>query len=303
LRSAARLTDALRGHGKALIYLGTAAALAGAGTASAAALISSSPAQPAAAVSHHAVTRHAVGRAPAHQEAKHAVADHAAAHHAVPYHVISHHDMTHHVVAHHATMAKHAVAHHAQARPVAKHATARASIADLPWSKVRIIAARQADPRLRPGSLPLAYRLKTGPASGPQAFMPITRARMANATTIVRQVMDKHMGVRSAVIAVATAMQESSLLNIDYGDRDSLGLFQQRPSMGWGTPAQVTDPTYASDAFLNALRSYQAHDRGWASQPLWQAAQGVQNSGFPYAYAKWEDQAAHIVAIATTHLL
>ena len=66
--------------------------------------------------------------------------------------------------------------------------------------------------------------------------------------------------------------------------------------MGWGSAAQVTDPAYASDAFLSALRQYQGSNPGWATQPLWQAAQGVQKSGFPTAYAKWEVQAAQIVA-------
>jgi hypothetical protein len=111
------------------------------------------------------------------------------------------------------------------------------------------------------------------------------------------------MGIRSAVIAVATAMQESTLENLNYGDRDSLGLFQQRPSAGWGTPAQITNPFYAADAFLHALAAYQAADPGWATQPLYEAAQGVQGSAFPYAYAQWENQAAHIVAQATRHLL
>jgi hypothetical protein len=101
---------------------------------------------------------------------------------------------------------------------------------------------------------------------------------------------------------VATAMQESTLENLQYGTYDSLGLFQQRPSAGWGTPAQVTNPVYASDAFLNALRQYQAGNPGWATQPLWQAAQGVQNSGFPYAYAKWEVQAAQVVANVAGHM-
>ena len=103
------------------------------------------------------------------------------------------------------------------------------------------------------------------------------------------------MGVRSAVIAVATAMQESQLQNINYGDRDSLGLFQQRPSCGWGTAAQITTPSYAADAFLKALSEHQASDPSWVHQPLWANAQSVQNSGFPFAYAKWETQAAHLV--------
>ena len=152
------------------------------------------------------------------------------------------------------------------------------------------------------GWLPASDRLLPAGTSGPQAFMTMTSSRYANATTIVKQALKKHMGLRSAVIAVATAMQESTLENISYGDRDSLGLFQQRPSMGWGSPSEVTNPVYASDAFLNALRQYQASHGAWATQPLWEAAQGVQNSGFPYAYAKWEDQAAHVVATVTRHL-
>ena len=131
----------------------------------------------------------------------------------------------------------------------------------------------------------------------------ITAARAANAQLITGQALRLHMGIRSAVIAVATAMQESTLENLNYGDRDSLGLFQQRPSAGWGTPAQITNPVYAADAFLHALAAYQAADPGWATQPLYEAAQGVQGSAFPYAYAQWESQAAHIVAQATRHLL
>ena len=92
---------------------------------------------------------------------------------------------------------------------------------------------------------------------------------------------------------VATAMQESSLTNLTYSTNyDSLGLFQQRPSMGWGTAAQVTDPTYATNAFLTALGTYAPN---YASQALWEAAQAVQRSGLPTAYAQWEDQAAMVV--------
>ena len=90
-------------------------------------------------------------------------------------------------------------------------------------------------------------------------------------------------------------MQESELLNLHYGDQDSLGLFQQRPSMGWGTAAQITDPPFAADAFLTALQQHQAGDPGWATQPLWANAQAVQKSGFPFAYARWEAQAAALV--------
>jgi hypothetical protein len=165
------------------------------------------------------------------------------------------------------------------------------------WQGVMHAAAGQ-----RAGTLSPNERLLPTDVSGPQAYLPMTPDRVANAATIVRQALDMHMGLRSAVIAVATAMQESTLQNLQYGTYDSLGLFQQRPSAGWGSPAQITDPVYASDAFLNALRQYQASNPGWATQPLWQAAQGVQNSGFPYAYAKWEVQAAQVVASVAGHM-
>ena len=144
--------------------------------------------------------------------------------------------------------------------------------------------------------LPARDRLTPVGTSGPQTYMPITPARYQNAKTIVLQAIDKHMGLRSAVIAVATAMQESTLLNVSYGDQDSLGLFQQRPSSGWGTAIQLLHPAYAAGAFLEALHGYQAQNPGWASQPLWEPAQGVQQSAFPSAYARWEAQAAKLVA-------
>ena len=186
-----------------------------------------------------------------------------------------------------------------QASTVATHSTATQNItAQLDaahplttWSAIIHAAAGKAN-----GPLPAADRLLPAEVSGPQSQMSLDSAQWANATTIVQQAMAKHMGLRSAVIAVATAMQESQLVNIDYGTYDSLGLFQQQPDMGWGTAAQVTNPAYASDAFLTGLSQYQAGNPGWATQPLWQAAQGVQKSGFPTAYAKWEVQAAHIVA-------
>ena len=138
--------------------------------------------------------------------------------------------------------------------------------------------------------------------SGPQNYMPLSADQQANATTIVQQALAKKMGIRSAVIAVATSMQESQLQNINYGDQDSLGLFQQQPSMGWGSPQQILDPQFAADAFLTALQQYQASNPGWATQPLWTSAQGVQKSGFPTAYAQWESQAAQLVQQIVTQV-
>lgn len=96
-------------------------------------------------------------------------------------------------------------------------------------------------------------------------------------------------------VALATALQESGLRNLDYGDRDSLGLFQQRPSQGWGTPQQVRDPAYAARKFYSGLLGV----KGWEKMPLTQAAQAVQRSGYPDAYAKWAD-AAHALLTDST---
>jgi hypothetical protein len=164
------------------------------------------------------------------------------------------------------------------------------------WTQVQNAISQQTNPAPAPhGQLPAADRLTPVGTSGPQSWMPMSPAQLSNATAIVKQALHKKMGIRSAVIAVATAMQESRLFDLHYGDMDSLGLFQQRVSMGWGTAAQITDPSFAANAFLTALQQHQAGDPGWAAQPLWFSAQAVQKSGFPFAYAKWEAQAAGLV--------
>ena len=128
---------------------------------------------------------------------------------------------------------------------------------------------------------------------GAQQYFTLTSDQWTNAKTIVTVTKQRGMPLYAAVIATATAMQESSLTNLTYSSNyDSLGLFQQRPSMGWGTAAQVTDPTYATNAFLTALVTYAPN---YASQALWESAQAVQRSGLPTAYAQWEDQAAMVV--------
>src|SRR5215218_6377165 len=81
----------------------------------------------------------------------------------------------------------------------------------------------------------------------------VTPEQMGNAATITGIAVRRRLPARAATIAVATAIQESKLVNVDYGDRDSLGLFQQRPSQGWGTPAQVQDPVYAAGTFYERL--------------------------------------------------
>ena len=121
----------------------------------------------------------------------------------------------------------------------------------------------------------------------------LTAEQAANARVIVAVGQERGVPERGLLIALMTAMQESTLRNLDYGDRDSLGLFQQRPSMGWGTPAQVRDPAYAAAAFYGGPDS-PTRNRGllgvpgWQSMPLTVAAQAVQRSAFPNAYAQWE---------------
>ncbi|TKV61560.1 heavy metal transporter [Nakamurella flava] len=115
----------------------------------------------------------------------------------------------------------------------------------------------------------------------------LTAAQLQHASTVNAVGLRRGLPERARVIALATAFQESSLRNRPDGDRDSVGLFQQRPSQGWGTPEQILDPVYASGRFYDAL----VEVPGWTDLPLTEAAQAVQYSGHPDAYAKWEPQA------------
>ncbi|MFD7204395.1 C40 family peptidase [Streptomyces sp. NPDC059893] len=107
--------------------------------------------------------------------------------------------------------------------------------------------------------------------------------QIPNAKTIQATGVAMKVPARGQIVALATAQQESGLRNLDYGDRDSLGLFQQRPSQGWGTATQVRDPVQASTKFYEELLSVS----GWQSMTVTQAAQAVQQSGSPDAYATW----------------
>lgn len=120
----------------------------------------------------------------------------------------------------------------------------------------------------------------------------------ANAAVIARVAYADGLPAQAVVIALATALQESTLRNLPYGDRDSLGLFQQRPSQGWGTPAQILNPSYATQAFYSHL----VRVPNWWSIPLWKAAQAVQNSGYPMAYQKWQQEASSIQSFLASHL-
>jgi hypothetical protein len=121
----------------------------------------------------------------------------------------------------------------------------------------------------------------------------LTTEQVTNAITIAGVAHDRGLPERALIIALATVQQESRLRNLPYGDRDSLGLFQQRPSQGWGTEAQVQDPVYASAKFFDHL----VQVPGWESGRLTDVAQAVQRSGFPEAYQQWEPMAAEIAAV------
>lgn len=123
----------------------------------------------------------------------------------------------------------------------------------------------------------------------------LTSEMTTNAREILAVADSLGVNRRGKIIALATAMQESTLRNLPYGDRDSLGLFQQRPSTGWGTPAQVTTPSYAARLFFGGPRNPNPgitkgllDIANWERLSLTQAAQAVQRSAFPDAYAKWE---------------
>ncbi|MEV5877699.1 heavy metal transporter [Streptomyces sp. NPDC052101] len=136
---------------------------------------------------------------------------------------------------------------------------------------------------------------KVTSASGDGTSYEFTPEQAVNAATIAAVGTGRGMPERAVTIALATAIQESGLRNIEHGDRDSLGLFQQRPSQGWGTEQQILDPDYAAGIFYAHL----ARVPNYADLPLTEAAQEVQRSGYPEAYAKHEPDATLLAAALT----
>ncbi|MFF3309188.1 heavy metal transporter [Streptomyces sp. NPDC002952] len=140
-----------------------------------------------------------------------------------------------------------------------------------------------------------APRCKVVSGKGDGASYEFTPEQAVNAATITAVGTTRGMPERAVTIALATALQESGLRNIRHGDRDSIGLFQQRPSQGWGTRKQIMDPTYAAGEFYRHL----AKVPGYSRLPLTVAAQRVQRSGYPQAYAKHEPDATLLAAALT----
>ena len=170
-------------------------------------------------------------------------------------------------------------------------------------------AAALPPPAPTPSATPTTKKPPRKPvrAQRPRPVAGLDQRQMDNAKVIVDVGRDMKMPRRALVVALATAMQESNLYNLasdvlpesfDHphqgsgSDHDSVGLFQQRPSSGWGTVEQLMDPEYATKAFLSAL----AEIPGWQDLPLSVAAQAVQISAFPDAYAQHEWRAGKVVA-------
>ena len=134
------------------------------------------------------------------------------------------------------------------------------------------------------GALPVGSVLPDGGTLNAQ--------QAANASIIVAVAQQTGAGAAGAVDAVDAAFQESGLTNIPGGDRDSVGLFQERPSQGWGAPAQILDPVYATTQFFNHLLAIP----GWQSLSPAEAAQAVERSAFPDGYTRWDEVATQLVA-------
>lgn len=135
------------------------------------------------------------------------------------------------------------------------------------------------------------------PGSSPLTVDDLKTVQVSNARIIYAVAVGRSLPERAAVIAIATALQESKLYNLTNAvNADSLGLFQQRPSQGWGTAAQILDPMHASNAFYDHLIKV----ANWQSIPLTQAAQDVQRSAYPNAYAKWETLATALASQFST---
>lgn len=175
-------------------------------------------------------------------------------------------------------------------------AAVAAGMLALPVAMVGVVVAGQADRTAGPSG-----GVTTCTVAGSEVTVEdLDPEQTENARTLVA--VGKELGVpsRGWVVALATALQESGLRNLTYGDRDSLGMMQQRPSMGWGAPEQVTDPSYAARAFYGGPESPTRNSgllsvAGWQDMPVWEAAQAVQRSAYPLAYAKHEELATSVV--------
>jgi hypothetical protein len=171
---------------------------------------------------------------------------------------------------------------HVTAKPAAK--PVHAAPAKASRAKARTVAVYPAVAKMHPNGIP----------GGQMTFKP-SKTQLKNARSIIQAGQKMHLGPRAWVIAIGTSLQESQLTNLGNlganNDHDSLGLFQQRPTSGWGTPEEITNPEHSATSFYKGL----VQVPGWKHLPLTEAAQAVQVSAYPDHYAKWEKQAGDIV--------
>jgi hypothetical protein len=125
-----------------------------------------------------------------------------------------------------------------------------------------------------------------------QNVIPLDFGQAADAATVAGVAVRDHLPSQALTIGYATAFQESKLENLSYGDRDSVGIFQQRPSQGWGTATELQDPAYAAQAFFGALVKV----TNYTTIPVYQAAQDVQHSADGYAYQQYAQTGAQLAA-------
>ena len=151
-----------------------------------------------------------------------------------------------------------------------------------------------------PETVPYSSKaLNGGEVASTQDTSQLSQEKIDNARTIIAVGKGSDLSAQAQKIAVMTALQESSLRNLDSGDKDSAGLFQQRPSYGWGTHEQITDPVYASRSFYGVNPECSNPGLldidGWKTMDPGAVAQAVQGSGHPDAYDKWEPLAEELV--------
>lgn len=132
-------------------------------------------------------------------------------------------------------------------------------------------------------------------ASADGTSVTLTPDQAVNATVIASVALTRELPARAVTIALATAYQESGIRNLDYGHADSVGLFQQRPSQGWGTVKQIMDPYYSAGKFYDEL----VRVKNWRTGDINDVAQAVQRSGHPEAYRKHVSKAMVLSTVLT----
>lgn len=140
--------------------------------------------------------------------------------------------------------------------------------------------------------LPIQDRCEAD-AGGRSATIDLDQAHYAG--IIAGMSIKRGLAPRAASIALATAYQESGIANLDYGHADSLGLFQQRPSKGWGTEKEILDPWYSTRAFYRVMERI----KNWETKDINDVAQAVQRSAYPEAYRKHVDKARALASALT----